>query len=238
MLGLYRYLHIRILSLRPILASFVSFEADNSKGLASFDSLLARRLAHQCSVVCCKVAQEAIDIVYSNLPKKSNTGIITAHWWYNVFYVYSAATVLIAARLDPSIISELTEASILESWQHALDVLQAYTKFSESTHKLLTALHLLFDEVPVRYSQHTQSTGAGTSNDFNHVFGQTNYAENVPRTQFNFVSDDGRGNNGTSFPFNGEMAYSLDNEAMFGQLDVTAFGADEMFWLNTVPFDF
>lgn len=148
-----RFLHMRLLSLRPILTAFVAGETDECKGLASFGIDLSTRVAHQCSMVCVKIAQEAISLVHSNRsPPWETTGLV-AVWWYNVLFVYSAATVLIAARLKISVVSEIGEKSILQSWEMAMDILKEYISFSDSIPRLVTALHVLFDEIPALYSQ-------------------------------------------------------------------------------------
>lgn len=79
-------------------------------------------------------------------------------WWFNVLFLYTSATVLIAARLSPSILAETTEEAILEGWNKAMDILEGYgTRFGQSIHRLTTTLRLLFDAVPQQYSRLRQN---------------------------------------------------------------------------------
>jgi hypothetical protein len=77
-------------------------------------------------------------------------------------FIYTAATVLIASLLSPSIVDDIPEASILASWHSALEILDGYSAFGPSITRLVTTLQVLFDTVPKQHShrkrqrQHTQ----------------------------------------------------------------------------------
>jgi len=108
--------------------------------------------------VCVKVAQDAIDTIHAGEAASTDSTETLSVWWYNVLFLYTAATVLIAARLSPSILAEITEDSILERWNKAMDILEGYgTKFSQSIHRLTTTLRLLFDALPQQYSRLRQN---------------------------------------------------------------------------------
>ena len=68
-------------------------------------------------------------------------------------FVYTAATVLIASLLSPSIGDEVSEASILASWHSALEILDGYSAFGPPIKRLVTTLQVLFDTVPKHHSQ-------------------------------------------------------------------------------------
>lgn len=74
-------------------------------------------------------------------------------WWYNVLFLYTSATVLIAARLSPSILAEVSEESILDRWHKAVEILETYGVFGMSIRQLTTTLCLLYDAVPQQYSR-------------------------------------------------------------------------------------
>lgn len=61
--------------------------------------------------------------------------------------IYSAAMVLIAGRLRSPILAEVTEWSIDRSWNHALEVLQKYQRYSKSARRCVVALEILYERV-------------------------------------------------------------------------------------------
>ena len=87
------------MSLRPVLSSLIAYNGLSSDSSANFGTNLSYRIAHQCAIVCIKIAQDAIDLVHQYKDTQwATTGFIAA-WWYNVLFVYSAATVLVATLL-------------------------------------------------------------------------------------------------------------------------------------------
>ncbi|KAH9216129.1 fungal-specific transcription factor domain-containing protein, partial [Leptodontidium sp. 2 PMI_412] len=135
-----RYLHIRLLSLSPLLSAYLCSES----GETSNELSLSERIAVQCSVLCVKIAQEMIELGYGRRPADPNSVGLTATWWNYVLPIYSAATVLIAARLSPSILSEISEDSILQSWSCAIDILKSYQVFNPMIQRCLSALELIY----------------------------------------------------------------------------------------------
>jgi hypothetical protein len=150
-----RFLHVKLLCLRPILAQFITTGLDDSEWLSSTCSLVPR-LTFQCALVCVQVAQEAIEVVHRNCSLSRDVRGATATWWYNVFYVYSAATILIAARLRTSIMLQISSEAISRSWRLAIGILEKYSCLSESISKLIATLHVLSNEVPFRYNNYSQ----------------------------------------------------------------------------------
>lgn len=156
-----RYLHARILSLRPILSSLTASDAHGEAASGFMGSLLSRPIAIQCSVICVKVAQEAINVVHQRRIKNTHAMEDLASWWYNVLFLYTAATVLIAARLNRTIFPDQMEDSILDSWIKVIDLLDGYSVFGASIKRLVITLRLLFDTVPGQYSRYRQSQQGG-----------------------------------------------------------------------------
>ncbi|OGM40720.1 hypothetical protein ABOM_011034 [Aspergillus bombycis] len=107
---------------------------------------LPQRFALQCSIVCVKSAQDLIDMTYTNLPPANTIGLLPA-WWYNILYVYTAGTVLMAGRLHQAILAELTEESVGQTWQRALEILRKYRSYSSSAQRCIVALELLYEKV-------------------------------------------------------------------------------------------
>lgn len=61
--------------------------------------------------------------------------------------VYTAATVLIAGRLCPSIVEEVTDSAISRSWVCALETLRKYQSYSSSARRCVAALEILYERV-------------------------------------------------------------------------------------------
>ncbi|KAF2165980.1 hypothetical protein M409DRAFT_55337 [Zasmidium cellare ATCC 36951] len=145
------YLHVRLLLLRPFLSAIIALDPhEHSSGTAP----LSVAISLQCAVTCVRVAQDSIGLINRHRPQDVRSTGSTATWWFNVLFIYTAATVLNASLLSPPIIGELSEASILESWQLALAMLEEYTVFGEHIKRLVMTLRVLFDAVPKQYSQH------------------------------------------------------------------------------------
>src|SRR5699024_4080746 len=61
--------------------------------------------------------------------------------------VYTAATVLIAGHLRPTILAEVTPAVITRSWNCALEILRKYQSYSRSARRCVAALEILYERV-------------------------------------------------------------------------------------------
>ncbi|KAF7125672.1 hypothetical protein CNMCM5793_001911 [Aspergillus hiratsukae] len=142
-----RFLHVRMLLFRPILSKYCTArDITPHDPLISLNDSFPQRVAQQCSIICVKVAQEVIELIHSNLPADGTTGPLPA-WWYNILYVYTAATVLIAGRLRSAILEEVTETAITRSWNCALEILRSYHSYSSSARRCVAALEILYERV-------------------------------------------------------------------------------------------
>ncbi|KAF3398019.1 hypothetical protein F1880_006501 [Penicillium rolfsii] len=117
-----------------------------SNSMISSSGSFPRRIALQCSIICVKVAQESIELIYKHVPSDGSGGPLPA-WWYNILYIYTAATVLIAARLSPTILADIPESSITRSWNFALEILRKYQSHSTSARRCVAALEILYEQV-------------------------------------------------------------------------------------------
>lgn len=120
---------------------------------ASFGGVLSQRVALQCAIMCVSVAQETINLAYTRRDVDPNSVGPVAAWWYNVLFVYSAATVLVAAKLCTSLLSEISPDSISQSWNQAIELLRHYQDSSPVVEQLVAALHLLYNVLPEHYLQ-------------------------------------------------------------------------------------
>lgn len=136
-----RFLHARILLLRPLLSRFCLAQspAENAK----IDDTLQARFVEQGALFCVSTAQSIIAALLKHQTLNSTVGLLPA-WWYRVYYVYSAATVLIAATLRPEV---FLAADIGRSWGQAISVLKAHEKFGQSARRCVAALHILSSKI-------------------------------------------------------------------------------------------
>ncbi|TGO40849.1 hypothetical protein BHYA_0030g00150 [Botrytis hyacinthi] len=145
-----RYLHIQLLLLAPVLQQLIGTEFQKKTERIRLGSLLSHRISLQCAIVCVKTAQEAIDTVHFRETSGSNE---FSPWWCNVIFLYKSATVLIAGGLCPSVVAEVAEASIHESFYKATAILRQYTTFNSLVLRLVTVLDILFQIVPQEFSR-------------------------------------------------------------------------------------
>lgn len=78
-------------------------------------------------------------------------------WWYSIFYVYSAATVLVAARLQPPIIAEVSETAIMDGRHAVMRIFKKFARFDKHATRCAAAISVLFDQVPLRHSVNQQA---------------------------------------------------------------------------------
>ncbi|KAJ5552045.1 hypothetical protein N7461_006743 [Penicillium sp. DV-2018c] len=161
-----RFLHVRMLLFRSTLSKYCAVRDNTTTGppMSAYDSF-PRRIALQCSVICVKTAQETIELIHNNVPADGTGGPLPA-WWYNILYVYTSATVLVAGRLCSEILAEVTENSIAQSWNCALEVLRKYQTYSTSARRCVAALEILYEQVASEGSlpnNHPPSHSIGTS---------------------------------------------------------------------------
>ncbi|KAH7121526.1 fungal-specific transcription factor domain-containing protein [Dactylonectria macrodidyma] len=136
-----RFLHARILLLRPLLCRFCLAQSptENTK----VDDTLQARFVEQGALFCVSTAQSMITTLLQHQTLNNTVGLLPA-WWYRVYYVYSAATVLIAATLRPEV---FLATDIGRSWGQALSVLKAHEKFGQSARRCVAALHILSSKI-------------------------------------------------------------------------------------------
>ncbi|KAL6252548.1 hypothetical protein RBB50_000267 [Rhinocladiella similis] len=141
-----RYSHVRILLFRPILARYCSQESMLS---TNSEDNLPRKIALQFSVACVRAALRTIgrfDMLMTGQKVEELDDLLPA-WWYSIFYVYTAATVLVAARLNQSLLAEVTEQAIDQSWTKAMNILGRFEDFSPHARRCSAAMALLLDQV-------------------------------------------------------------------------------------------
>lgn len=73
-----------MLLFRPILSKYCTArDIAPADPLISLNDSFPQRVALQCSVICVKVAQEVVHLIYNNIPADGTSGPLPA-WWYNI----------------------------------------------------------------------------------------------------------------------------------------------------------
>ncbi|KIY03357.1 uncharacterized protein Z520_00048 [Fonsecaea multimorphosa CBS 102226] len=153
-----RYCHIRTLLFRPVLSRFcmTSSQNDDQEDLhvGGGEDTLARKLALQCSVMCVQSALNTVDLfgrIHAECRLELLDDLLPA-WWYSIFYLYTAATVLVAARLNPTVEAEVGgDEVIMSAARTATAALQRYGSFGKHAKRCAAAIALLFDQIPPRH---------------------------------------------------------------------------------------
>ncbi|ATY63501.1 Fungal specific transcription factor [Cordyceps militaris] len=134
-----RFLHARILLLRPILSlvclPHAATESDTER--------LASRLHKQCALECVATARATIRTFFHHQVSDGTVGLLPA-WWYRLYYLFSASTVLIAAKLRPDV---FPADDINQSWEQAIHVFETLQHVSQSAQKCVTALRILSTKI-------------------------------------------------------------------------------------------
>jgi hypothetical protein len=227
-------LHVRLLLLRTVLSTFITSEFQDRAGSIPLDNLLSHRVHLQCAIVCVKTALEAINTIRKATAESSIGSNTSSAWWYNVLYLYTSATVLIAARLSSEILADVSEDAVLEAWHTAVHILEQYSAIGASIKRLTTTLRLLSEAVPQQYSRIKSSE--------QHVRSQTPaVAQSHVQTAMQAAGmATGNTLDATSFPLDGadgtpsgQDFFSADFALDFD----TVFDPSDLSWLMTIPLD-
>lgn len=142
---------------------------------------------------------------------------------YKVFYVYSAATVLVAARICPPLRGTITEESIILSWHNCFEILKRHSLLSKSARRCIAALEFLDQNIVTGQEQLTQSRG-------NNIIGHNNIAEHhhPPTNSHIYVPMENATNlyGGTVPPYFGDNFYNSGLKE-----------SNDIGWLHSVPMD-
>ncbi|KAL9553656.1 hypothetical protein MBANPS3_003189 [Mucor bainieri] len=145
-----RYLHVCILLYRPLLVFYFTLEESTHHQHSTLDphqttttaaTDLQRSLFVQSSQKCVMIAQDLIKTISHNIKAQLPA------WWYSIFYLYTAATVLLMARLFPKIRDVIGEESLLSSWNECLRCMDEYQHYSVSAKKCYSYLSELENHV-------------------------------------------------------------------------------------------
>lgn len=137
---------------------------------------------------------------------------------YKVFYVNSAATVLVAARICPPLRGTTTEESIIVSWLKCFEIVKRHSFLSKSARRCIAALEFL---------------------DQNIITGQEQLVQ-TERQNSNLAEQE--------LPISNNAYVPMENAAEFVQGPIQPYFGDNMYnssliesndigWLHSVPMD-
>lgn len=150
-----RYRNVRISVFRPVLSAFSSRYQDDS---TPPEDALPAALAFQCALSCVRTALDTIvqiDSVTSDEGREDLHEILST-WGSIIGYIHAAATVLVAARMQKSIVTAVTATAIEEAWHTIMKILKRFQVFSEGAGRYASALSSLYDKVMQLFPDHLQ----------------------------------------------------------------------------------
>lgn len=170
-----RFLQARILLLRPVTSRFC---LDSAKADLNASKSLRTRIRRDVANICVDTAKEMISVlgryqarnvgptepipgnidpetssqnVYgSTSTRKEDIGLLPA-WWYRVYYLYSAASILVVAKLRPDV---FVTSDVQQAWDEVMSLLERHKRFGLAAHRCLAALDILGGQ-RARQNQHS-----------------------------------------------------------------------------------
>ncbi|CUM49412.1 uncharacterized protein AC631_05750 [Debaryomyces fabryi] len=136
-----RYLHLKIMLYRPVLFPMNRDEVYTS-GISSMELYVSSQ--RSISVLCINCAMELIHLI-----KKFRSADLTLlpASWYNVFYIYTAALILLAAKLQPGLQDDLDKIKFELSWTNVVELLSSYESQSKSAACCLKVLEIMDNKI-------------------------------------------------------------------------------------------
>lgn len=203
-----------MLLLRPMLARFCLSQGPPSPSETHDD--LSSRVMQQCAIVCVEAAQSLISVIVRFQRHDGTLGLLPA-WWYRVFYIYTAATVLVAARLRPAVFSTL---DVARSWNQAMALLHDHEGLGPSPRRCAAALQILSAKMFQEQQPQVQTAPGPGAEAENGAAGAVAVPGGIPGEQQHETFD-------MPFPY-------LGQDAAF-DLDAITFDVNDFSWLNSMP---
>lgn len=129
------------------------------------------RVVQNCAALCIENAQKVISLVIGECRTPSPTpnhqdetgsnptvtmGLIP--WWYRVFYLHVASTVLMAATLQP----KLCTPAVSESWSRAMEALRAHAHLSPFVSQCLATFETISSGMAATDPHHLNQPSSGS----------------------------------------------------------------------------
>ena len=119
-----------------MLARLCLTQSEAAEG-SSIDPSLGDRVLQNCAFLCVESAQKIIRLVHDNFKPVGPVAVIP--WWYRIFYLHNAATILIAAMFRADIFTPI----VSQSWSEAMATLQAHEHLSPFVQQCITTFQTL-----------------------------------------------------------------------------------------------
>ncbi|KAL2797421.1 fungal-specific transcription factor domain-containing protein [Aspergillus keveii] len=154
-----RYIHLHLLLYRPIFTQLYSEtvqrrESASGTGLQTEKSTLYSSMASKCAAACVMAAVDLTHLVHETYQTSA-----TDAWWYNGFYVSTAAVVLLISFSAPSMLDAATTQKARHGWEEATNVLKSMATFRQSARNTLQFLQAAYRQaVPAGEMQHAIGT--------------------------------------------------------------------------------
>lgn len=156
-----RYRHVVMSVFRPVLSAFSSKHRCDAP--TTFEDTLPASLAFQCALSCVRAALDTIDhlVLVTSDVKLEDLHEILPGWGFSISYMHTAATVLVAARLQEPIIAAVTVNAIEDAWRAILKMLKRFQVFSAGAGRSASLLSSLYERVLQQCPDHLQSLQRG-----------------------------------------------------------------------------
>ncbi|KAL3260882.1 hypothetical protein ABHI18_004222 [Aspergillus niger] len=144
-----RFLHLRILLLRPTLVKFCrnDFPPRQAGGYPRYRQVLSKsRISVDFSISCSTSCVETA-IELSHLMNDISTTELASVWWYNVFYAFTAGVVLILAQASPALTSKFSQPVLENAWKSCCDCLENMNPYSNTARNCATNLRKTLSQV-------------------------------------------------------------------------------------------
>ncbi|KAI8963458.1 hypothetical protein F5Y11DRAFT_365044 [Daldinia sp. FL1419] len=153
-----RFLHARMLLLRPVLGKFCLSQSQKEK--SNDEESLGGRLIEQCAHSCVVSAKRMITTICEHESIGGSIKLLPA-WWYRVYYIYTAATILLAASLR---VETFAIADLSEHWNMAVNNLESHEHFGISARRCVAALEILSSKIGQESDDQSVRTGTTLEN--------------------------------------------------------------------------
>jgi hypothetical protein len=114
------------------------------------DRGLGVRIVQDCAALCVENAQKMITLLVDDCGASDGAGVGVIPWWYRVFYLHVAGTVLMAATLQ----SALCSPAVSESWGRAMTALRAHEHLSPFVSQCLSTFETLSSGMGAHHRNH------------------------------------------------------------------------------------
>ncbi|OBT97544.2 hypothetical protein VE01_04454 [Pseudogymnoascus verrucosus] len=170
-----RFVHLKLLLYRPILNQLC---VESKLGVAAKGSsdrerqhatsnMLYGHFAQRCAEACVGAAEELIDIV----DHASQTAATDA-WWYNVFYLFSSAMVLILAEVCPTVLASRVPSTVQKSWDQCQRALERMGLHNDAANQCAKTLYSMHQQIyPTSIHLRASPTQMTQKSDFNSTEG-------------------------------------------------------------------